>query len=193
MGKTQATEADIASGIQSLGGFGNLGQRPRRDSPFGAEFAPKRIEPSPVAPVETRPEVKPQMAVSVTLEAPLSSKVETVSVTEVEKASPPLEVPIQKATPLKRARDVVAPTAKRVEKAEHFTERITLQMTPQMRDKLNDLARALQRSRADKAERVTANTVMRAAIQLALDSCKASDLQGISNEEELLTRMKKVR
>jgi hypothetical protein len=77
-------------------------------------------------------------------------------------------------------------------KCDTLTERVTLQMSPEMRDAVNDFARHLQRRRKDKGERITANSVMRVAIQHFLDSFELESVQGASSEEELFARIQKV-
>ena len=47
-----------------------------------------------------------------------------------------------------------------------FTERVRLQISPEMRDDVERLARELQRAKVSKKERITGNTVMRVAIRL---------------------------
>jgi hypothetical protein len=76
-------------------------------------------------------------------------------------------------------------------KSDTLTERITLQMSPEMRDAVNDYARHLQRRRKDKGERITANSVMRVAIQHFLDTFELESVQGTSSEEELLARIQR--
>jgi len=193
MAKSQVTEDDIAQGIQSLGGFGGLsGQKPRRDSPFGSDFAAKKdLKPSPApAVVENRAPAIATPSPIITAE-PLAKKVEVLSPPKEESA--PASVPI-KVSPVKKA--ISKPIDESREghpKSDECTERITLQMTPEMRDELNELARGLQRGRREKGERITANTLMRVAIQSFIDSFDAKVLGGVSSEEELFQEMKMAR
>jgi hypothetical protein len=78
-------------------------------------------------------------------------------------------------------------------KSDTLTERITLQMSPDMRDAVNDFARDLQRRRKDKGERITANSVMRVAIQHFLDNFALEHVQGVNSEEELFARIQSQR
>ena len=59
-------------------------------------------------------------------------------------------------------------------------------MGPDMRDELNLLAAKLQRRKTDKTERITANTIMRVAIQTVLDEVEFAEGDIINNEDDLL-------
>jgi hypothetical protein len=59
-------------------------------------------------------------------------------------------------------------------------------MTPQMRDEVNLMATKLQRRKTDKRERITANTLMRVAIQVLLDGFGLEEWDVANDEEELL-------
>jgi hypothetical protein len=61
-------------------------------------------------------------------------------------------------------------------------ERIDARLRPDQTQALADLARRLQRSRRSRSERITANTVVRIAVDLLL--ARAGDLAG-STEAEL--------
>ena len=67
-----------------------------------------------------------------------------------------------------------------------YTERVTLQLSPDMRDKVDALARELQRSKSSKDGRITANTVMRVAIRHLLKHYKVTGADVPNGEEELL-------
>ncbi len=92
----------------------------------------------------------------------------------------------------KRARGAkVAPKEKSAtRKADIYTERITLQLSPEMRDQVDSLARELQRTKTSKDERITSNTVMRVAIRHFLDEFKLRKGEEPNGEEELLTLVK---
>ena len=72
-----------------------------------------------------------------------------------------------------------------VRKADLFTERVTLQISPEMRDDVDSLARNLQRAKTRKDERITANTVMRVAIQLLIDNYRFQTGDVVNSEQEL--------
>ncbi len=77
-------------------------------------------------------------------------------------------------------------------KADVYTERVTLQISPEMRDEVDSMARELQRSKTSKGERITANSVMRVAIRSFLEVFK-QDGENIDNEEDLYMAVKKRR
>jgi hypothetical protein len=176
MPKGQITEDDLASGLKGLGGFGSLGgpQKLRRDSPFrDSSVEPKTVELAPRAePIVSvvEPEVPPT---STSASGPESKPV-------VEQIRPPRAV---------RAKQVVAapaaPKDSGQRKADIFTERVTLQMSPQMRDAVSALARALQRAKTTTDERITANTVMRVAVQLLIDHFEVRPGESANTEETL--------
>lgn len=70
-------------------------------------------------------------------------------------------------------------------KADVFTERVTLQISPEMRDEVDALARDLQRAKTTKDERITANTVMRVAVQLLMEKYRFEKGDVANTEEEL--------
>jgi hypothetical protein len=71
-------------------------------------------------------------------------------------------------------------------KADIFTERVTLQLSTGMRDAVDALARDLQRRRTAKDERITANTVMRVAINILLERFELGADDVANSEGELL-------
>jgi hypothetical protein len=75
-------------------------------------------------------------------------------------------------------------------KAEIFSEKITLNISPEMRDKAEMLARSLQRKKADKSERITANTIYRVAIKAMLENEKFIDDHSPNTEKEMLELVK---
>jgi hypothetical protein len=167
------TEDDLASGIRSMGGLGTL-SRNRRDSPFRdtrEEEVPavKTVElplqkEVPSAAVEVRSEVRGEPARVVKAERPR----------EVEKP-----IPVEKPVRNERKK---APQRK----ADIYSERVTLQMSPEMRDEVDELARQLQRAKTSKDERITANTVMRVAIQAFLEAFDLDPKSCPNSEKELL-------
>jgi len=66
-----------------------------------------------------------------------------------------------------------------------FTERVTLQISPDMRDEIDALARDLQRARTTKEERTTANTIMNVALQLLMKNYEFERGDVANNEAEL--------
>jgi len=76
-------------------------------------------------------------------------------------------------------------------KADIFSERVTLQMSPEMRDEVDSLAREIQRSKMTKEERITANSIMRVAVRHFLDTFKLDTEERVNTEAELLDLMKR--
>ena len=175
MAKGQVTDEELSSGLKGLGGFGALtGAKALKDSPFrdSRSEAPKVVEvvrpavvePPKPAPVPVRPEKLP---------APDTK---------------PERVP-RLAKPKPVTQKVAAESGTR-RVADVHTERITLQLSPGMRDDVDAFARELQRSRASKGERITGNTIMRVAIRILLDQIGTKDCSGASSEEELVRIIK---
>lgn len=192
MAKGQVTEKDLESSIASLGGLGGLATTgasgAKRDSPFGSSFA-KRASPQVAeVPGEEAAEREPARAIE------LKGRGEITPVTkEMPPASqtvqPPSQTPVRSGAKPK-ARLVEQPETSR--KSDTLTERVTLQMSPDMRDEVGEIARKLQRRKADKkGERITANTVMRVAIQFLLDELTLDEEDRPSTEEEVLHLIKR--
>ena len=135
------TEDDLASGIRSMGGLGSLA-RNRRDSPF----RDSRTESETV-----------EKTVELPLAKELTSPVAEVrSVPEVAIIEPKIERPravVQRSAPVERPRVEKKKVAQR--KADVHTERVTLQISPEMRDEVDSLARDLQRAKTSKNERIS--------------------------------------
>lgn len=72
-----------------------------------------------------------------------------------------------------------------IRKLDIFTERVTLQISPEMRDNVERIARDLQRAKTSKEERITANTVMRVAILLLAKHFKIRFGEAPNTAEEL--------
>lgn len=70
-------------------------------------------------------------------------------------------------------------------KTDICSERVTLQISAEMPDEVDELARQIQRAKTSKDERITANTVMRVAIRLLTENFKLKAGEGPNNEEEL--------
>lgn len=125
-----------------------------------------------------------------------SPETQSVYGTPVVEAKPtpepgPTSIPAAKAVSTKQSSPTVArePSRSRQKapqrKADIYTERVTLQISAEMRDEVDELARQLQRAKTSKDERITANTVMRVAIRLLIENFKWKAGEGPNNEEEL--------
>jgi len=174
MARGQVSEEDLSSGLKGLGGFSSLGgARVVKDSPFrDSRSAPKPADPPKVVEVPTISKQAPETPV-------------------VPEARPhPVKDLVRRESAKKSpAASKAEPAGRRV--ADIYTERVTLQLSPGMRDKVDSLARELQRSKTSKGERITANTVMRAAIQHLLKHYKVTAADVPNGEDELLEAIEK--
>jgi hypothetical protein len=68
-------------------------------------------------------------------------------------------------------------------KSDIYTEPVTLKISPEMRDSVIALARDLQRAKTTKDERITANTVIRVAVQILMDNYRF-ERGDVANTEE---------
>lgn len=93
---------------------------------------------------------------------------------------------VEKAKPRERAAEITG-----ARKADIFTERVTLQISPEMRDQVERIARELQRSKTSKKERITGDTVMRVAIRLITERFELKPCEGPNDEEELFECIEK--
>ncbi len=177
MGKAPITEEDLTRGLEAMGGFSNLGQKPRRDSPFGSEYVRNRPAETSPPPVRANPTPTPTRADIVPMPSPRSQELPR-PVTPAAPIASPVEL-----------RNPISELPQSQPKSETYQERITLQMTPAMRDRLNELARTLQRKRRTKGERITPNTIMRVAIESFIAGFEPSQVLGVSSEDELLSNV----
>ena len=181
----QVTEDDLKAGLQSVGSLGALGgQAPggtRRDSPFGTEFV-KRTAPavqSVITPTDGPSVIEPRPAPAVVAPPVQQEKATESKLVSVPRSVKPVEESRSKRVQSEAAADETSNSAA-------FTERVTLQMTPEMRDDLLDLARKLHRQRREKGERITANSLMRVGIKFLLEEFRLTESDRPSNEEELM-------
>lgn len=179
MAKGQVSEEELARGLKGIGNFGGLSApRVRRDNPF-RDSRPEAPPLEPVKTIEILPTV-PEKRVSKD-GSPTSPR--------------PEPKPAAKVSPAASKRSEKTSTARSSEtsgtrKADIFTERVTLQISPEMRDQVERIARELQRAKTSKEERITSNTVMRVAIQLVTTHFKLRNDQAPNNEEELYEAVK---
>lgn len=208
------TEEDLATGLSGFGdGFSTITEkRPRRDNPFRGALD----EPPAAADREER---VVEMHAPSPEPAPVSQSPAPRAEYRQHHAEPPRPAPVRRETPAasrsEGREDYLPPrvptieeSARRVRvhysepeppqtraqaprKADIYTERITLSVSTEMRDEVEALARELQRRRTKKEERITANTVMRVAINALLErfSLDAGDVA--NNEAELLELAKR--
>lgn len=176
MAKGQISDKELQSSIRTIGSLAGIASSgAKRDSPFGSDFARKVIPSS-------QPIASPSIPTPERADESQSSLTET------------LAPPFPTHPGPTRARRVTKVTAKEdgeISKTSIWSEKVTLQMTPEMRDDLNQLATRLQRRKATKEQRITANTVMRVAIQFLLDELKLNSSDIANTEDELLALMKR--
>jgi hypothetical protein len=186
MGKGQVSEKELAQGIKSLGGLTGLTSTTvRRDSPFGSEFVKPVVAPVRDALVVEK--VKEPLTLDASDARPEPVAKERELFERAETQTP------QKTQKPKNTKRIISPDERESDEtsARHFTERVTLKMTSEMRDDLHYLATKLQRRKKSKEERITSNTVMRVAIQFLLDELKLKDTDLVNSEEELLLFVKR--
>lgn len=173
MAKGQVTEEELSKGLKGIGNFGGLSQpRVRRDNPF-RDSRSELAAPEPVRTMDVKPA--------------------TVAATEAKGARPAAEpksvravAPVPKPAEKPRVGEKKAMGAGG-RKADIFTERVTLQISPEMRDEVERIARELQRAKKSKDERITPNTVMRVAILLLTKHFKLNGSEAPNTEEELFS------
>ncbi len=185
MAKGNLTDQELESSLKSLGGLGGIAATgAKRDSPFGSDYVKKT---STVEELPPEPDRAPQVIKTVELRA--------VSESEAAPQVEPLRWDTRRApNPIvpAKAKPLVKPAPAEdfppipSRKSDCFTERVTLQMSTDMRDSLNLLAARLQRRKTDKTERITANTLMRVAIQVLLDEMARGEGEVANTEEDLL-------
>lgn len=103
---------------------------------------------------------------------------------QVHRATFPSTTPLASSSFEKRK------TAQR--KADIYSERVTVQISPEMRDDVDSLARELQRLKTTKEERITSNSVMRVAIRYFLDGFEPQASEPVNSEEDPLAAAKRI-
>jgi hypothetical protein len=169
MAKGQVSEEQLSQGLKGIGNFGGLStSRVRRDNPF-RDSRKEVSQPEPAKPV---PAIEP---------APLRVReAELKPVPAKTVRTPPAPKP-----PPKAAKQKTLKKEDGARKADIFTVKVTLPISPEMEDEVERLARELQRTKTSKQERITANTVMRVAIRLLTSQLELRPDQAPNTEEEL--------
>lgn len=179
MAKGQVSEQELSEGLASAGGLGGIvsASGARRDSPFAPSQA-VRATPEPIAEdpaSENRPS-KPEAKTHDKAPAPTPRKPRAVR----RETKPG---PESAASPRPSAATAAEPSGG---KARVCSESVTLPMPPELRDHVNALATRLQRTRTEKVERMTANVVMRVAIEVFLEKYDPDDAPVSNTEAGLL-------
>ena len=171
MAKSQVSEEDLAKGLKGIGNFGGISTRVQRDNPF-RDSRQEKVEPPKTIEVRLPPE--PQVAKPT---VPNIAPDEPKAVRALP-ATPKLKPKVREGDGNSRAEESAR-------KADIFTERVTLQISPEMRDEVDALARDLQRAKTTKEERITSNTVMRVALQFLMKNYQFERGDVANTEAEL--------
>jgi hypothetical protein len=188
MAKGRITADDLSLGMQRVGGLGSLKKSgARRDSPFA--FGNDRTQIQEAEKQKTIPEnIRP-------IEDETPPVLSPLHITPDDEANEPYEKKV--LTKKKRNTKVSPPQPKVVlhsphssndasaTKAESFPERITLNLSEDMRDELSLLASKLQRQRTLKNERITSNTVIRTAVRILLEEFSVAKSDIVNSEQDL--------
>lgn len=164
MAKGQVSEEELTKGLKGIGNFGGLAAKVQRDNPFRDSRSDRAQQPK-------------------TIDVPSEPR---IAKGRVHEAAKPLSKPVRALPPAPKERTENPRSVDgAARKADIFTERVTLQISPDMRDEIDALARDLQRSRTTKEERITANTVMRVALELLMKNYQFERGDVANNEAEL--------
>ena len=171
--KGQATQADIAAGLENMGSVDSLVAHPKgvnRDSPFRNTSDPEKKS-------KTNFRYQPESDSSALVQNTHENAMTPIAETRAEKAAPNL------------SSSYSGNAETRLTKAQRFDVRLTLPVDEQMKDDCDALAKRLQRLRTDKGERITGNTVFRCLIRAGIRKFKLSPGEYANCEEELLQLM----
>ena len=172
MAKSQVSEEELAKGLKGIGNFGGITTRVQRDNPFRDSRQEQVEQPKTI---EVRlPSPEPRVV-----------KPATPNIAPEE----PQPVRALPATPKPRSKVREEESRSRAEesarKADIFTERVTLQISPEIRDEIDALARDLQRAKTTKEERITSNSVMRVALEFLMKNYQFQRGDVANTEAEL--------
>lgn len=172
MARATSSETSLSETLDAGGGlkqFRAVSERPqnRRDSPFGQPTPKERGPESEGPPAKSEPRApKPKKAAPVTT------------------AAKPKPAP-------REAEPDPEPTPGTVQAL--YTENVTLPLSTELRDRSEELAKALNRSRSVKKLRLTRNSVIRVALQCFLDEFEPPTDGSVNSEEELLEAFRQAR
>lgn len=188
MVKAHVLEEQLSASIKQVGGFGSLkdGPAPRRDSPFGPQYVREGNEPGALPGQRTAP-TAPEVKTDVTPSPAPVSEPPPHPNPPLTPLSPRSALASPKSHLPARTRSITKPAADAALDSEAFgMEKVTVLMSPAVRDAVQMLARKLQRRRTQKQSRITANTVFRAAIRLLVEELPLRGSEVANTEEELL-------
>jgi hypothetical protein len=185
MAKGNVTTENLVSGMKSFGGLSSLGgaPRPARDNPFRDTRA-EPVQPvasvapvAPAAPPEPAPDA-PRLEVINGHEKPGVEGAKNKLAPRPPRAAEKLEPPPSPLVPERSSNG-------RENKTDLYTERVTLLLNAELRDGAEALAKQLHRSRTQKGERITANTVIRVALRVMLERLQPTEPTMLNTEEQL--------
>jgi len=161
MSRPHSHQDALSSSLQAAGGlagFRSVAERPRVtiDGPLGP---PKERAPSPT-PVASHPAVE-------------ARRNEPQTVTQAPKPQP---------STIKRAES----QSTEPNDSARFSDKVTLPLTTALRDRSEELAKRLNRSRTIRKSRITSNSIIRVALEVFLDSFAPSSSHPVNSEEDLL-------
>lgn len=165
MARPHSNQEAISESLQAGGGFAkfrSVSERPKefRDGPLGPP--PERpVQPTPTpTPIVNRPSIEARRSEPKPEVFPAKPQAQRAKPSEVE--SPSTSAP------------------------DSFTEKVSLPLTRSLRDRSEQLARLLNRSRTIRKSRITSNSIIRVALETFLDSFAPPSSQSINSEEDLL-------
>lgn len=164
MARTHSHQEALSESLQAGGGLGQfraVAERPKeaRDSPFGPP--PERGAPKQVQPIVKHSSVNAR------------PDEQTRPNPSPPKPQPPIALPAQTESP-------------GTLQVESFTEKVSVPLTRALRDRSEELAKLLNRSRTIRKSRITSNSIIRVALEIFLDSFVATSGHAINSEEDLL-------
>lgn len=190
MAKSQLSDDELAAGIASMGGFGTLGQKPKRDSPFGSDYVRKPQVQSAQPPASPQLQASQKSSSGAPVVTSVAAPIAEVSLPKEKSPDAPSAASgLRAVSSDKEVTEDLSPPAEEENVTKH--EKLSVMMTPEMRDTLSAMGKTLQRKRRQKGARFTANTVMRVAIQHFINTADMAHLSGVSSEEELLKEVAK--
>lgn len=204
----QITEEQMTQGLKKIGGFGSFKQdsTSKKDSPFSFTDKAKttKVEETPPG-TSSSEEVPPSEKIIELRNSTVSVKPveasETLAVTPSEEVTqkeltnssnqistaPIIHQRIkteETSIPAKKAKNKIIQTESSAASNSDY-DKVSVFMSPAIRDRANQLASELQRKRTIKTERITANTVFRVAIRVILEELSIDDLSTINSEDDL--------
>ena len=161
MARTSSSESTLSQNMEVSGGLQQFrsvaqGARDVRDGPFGPP-------PKPVA-----------------KEAPPATETPKIETVRTEQR-PPVKTPKEPRNARKNEE-----TAAEEVSVSMFGENVTVPLSEALRDRSEELARTINRSRTVRKDRITRNSIIRVALQCFLEEFSLASGQAVNSEEELL-------